>query len=110
MTSIGRRGWLHAKASLAGKVDARVAPPIAELAAQIAELQDIVTVQIDVGNQTLELLGRLLESSNARLEAVEESLHQVTPAGVQTDGSNGNTEIVPRAKAAGEASGSEDPS
>jgi len=95
---------------LAGKVDARVAPPIAELAAQIAELQDIITVQIDVGNQTLELLGRLLETSNARLEAVEESLRQVTPAGVQTGGSNGNTEVEPRAKAAGATPGPEDPS
>ena len=38
----------------------------------IAQLGDAVTERTEVGNESLELLGRLLESARARIEALEE--------------------------------------
>jgi hypothetical protein len=49
-------------------------------------------VQVEMGNQTTELLGRLLATASSRLEAVEDSLRQVTAAGVTAGGSSESTE------------------
>ena len=40
----------------------------------MAELSDIVAVQVDVGNQTTELLGRLLATTSDRLDLLEDRL------------------------------------
>jgi len=45
------------------------------LSAGLAELGDTVEVSLDVDNQSTELLGRLLASARARLEALEEAVH-----------------------------------
>ena len=121
MASIGRRGWRQAKTSLTTKFDRRVTLPLADvlervtqLQNQVAELTDIVKVQVEMGNQTTELLGRLLATASSRLEAVEDSLRQVTAAemtaaGVTAAGSSESTENRPRDEA-GTSSASEDPS
>lgn len=44
-------------------------------AAVLAELVDATTLQIDLGNQSTELLGRLLESARARLDVLEGATH-----------------------------------
>ena|GEM_PF-1015531 len=99
MASIGRRGWRQARTSLTTKFDRRVTLPLADalervtqLQNQVAELTDIVKVQVEMGNQTTELLGRLLATASSRLEAVEDSLRQVTAAGVTAGGSSESTE------------------
>jgi hypothetical protein len=81
VTSIGRRGWSQAKSSLTTKFDGRVTLPLADvlervvqLQGQVEELTRVVTMQVEVGNQTTELLGRLLATSTARLEVLEDSL------------------------------------
>jgi len=99
VASIGQRGWRQAKTSLTTKFDRRVTVPLADalervtqLQDQVAELTDIVKVQVEMGNQTTELLGRLLATASSRLEAVEDSLRQVTAAGVTAGGSSESTE------------------
>jgi len=84
---------------LTTKFDRRVTLPLADalervtqLQNQVAELTDIVRVQVEMGNQTTELLGRLLATASSRLEAVEDSLRQVTAAGVTAGGSSESTE------------------
>ena len=121
MAPIGRRGWRQAKTSLTTKFDRRVTLPLADalervtqLQNQVAELTDIVKVQVEMANQTTELLGRLLATASSRLEAVEDSLRQVTAAemtaaGVTAAGSSESTENRPRDEA-GTSSASEDPS
>ncbi len=116
MTSIGRRGWSQAKSSLSTKFDGRVTVPLADVLERVTQLQDqveeltrIVTVQADVANQTTELLGRLLATSSSRLEALEDSLPQLTPTGATPAGSRRSTERLPRAKTAGKPSASGDP-
>lgn len=121
MASIGRGGWRQAKTSLTTKFDRRVTLPLADalervtqLQNQVAELTDIVKVQVEMSNQTTELLGRLLVTASSRLEAVEDSLRQVTAAemtaaGVTAAGSSESTENRPRYEA-GTSSASEDPS
>jgi len=121
VASIGRGGWRQAKTSLTTKFDRRVTLPLADalervtqLQNQVAELTDIVKVQVEMGNQTTELLGRLLVTASSRLEAVEDSLRQVTAAemtaaGVTAAGSSESTENQPRDEA-GTSSASEDPS
>jgi len=121
VASIGRRGWRQAKTSLTTKFDRRVTLPLADalervtqLQNQVAELTDIVKVQVEMSNQTTELLGRLLVTASSRLEAVEDSLRQVTAAemtaaGVTAAGSSESTENQPRDEA-GASSASEDPS
>ncbi len=121
MASIGQRGWRQAKTSLTTKFDRRVTLPLADalervtqLQNQVAELTDIVKVQVEMGNQTTELLGRLLATASSRLEAVEDSLRQVTAAGVTAagvtaGGSSESKENQPRDEA-GTSSASEDPS
>ena len=121
MASIGRGGWRQAKTSLTTKFDRRVTLPLADalervtqLQNQVAELTDIVKVQVEMSNQTTELLGRLLVTASSRLEAVEDSLRQVTAAemtaaGVTAAGSSESTENRPRDEA-GTSSASEDPS
>jgi Fic family protein len=116
VASIGRRGWRQAKTSLTTKFDRRVTLPLADalervtqLQDQVAELTDIVKVQVEMGNQTTELLGRLLATASSRLEAVEDSLRQVTAAGMTVAGSSESTENQPRDDA-GTSSASEDPS
>ena len=95
MASTGRRSWRQVKTGVARELRARVAPPLGELIARIAELQDataaisgslavlrremaelsdIVAVQVDVGNQTTELLGRLLATTSDRLDLLEDRL------------------------------------
>ncbi len=120
MAPIGRRGWRQAKTSLTTKFDRRVTVPLADalervtqLQNQVAELTDIVKVQVEMGNQTTELLGRLLATASSRLEAVEDTLRQVTAAGVTAAGvtaagSSESTENQPRDDA-GTSSASEDP-
>ncbi len=120
MAPIGRRGWRQAKTSLTTKFDRRVTVPLADalervtqLQNQVAELTDIVKVQVEMGNQTTELLGRLLATASSRLEAVEDSLRQVTAAGVTAAGvtaagSSESTENQPRDDA-GTSSAFEDP-
>jgi len=78
VASIGRRGWRQVKTSLAGEVEARLAESINALHREIAELTAILKVQVDVGNETTELLGRLLATASDRLDAVEDSLRQLT--------------------------------
>ncbi|MGO9150965.1 MAG: hypothetical protein ACLP1E_01805 [Acidimicrobiales bacterium] len=121
VASIGQRGWRQAKTSLTTKFDRRVTLPLADalervtqLQNQVAELTDIVKVQVEMGNQTTELLGRLLATASSRLEAVEDSLRQVTAAGVTAagvtaGGSSESKENQPRDEA-GTSSASEDPS
>ena len=94
MTFSSRRGWNQAKTSLTTKFDGRVTLPLADvldrvvqLQAQVEELTRIITVQVDVGNQTTELLGRLLATSSDRLDAVEDSLRDLTQAEVPANGS-----------------------
>jgi len=130
VASIGRRGWRQVKTSLAGEVEVRVAPPLAELVARVSQLQDatadiagslavlrrelaeladVVTVQVDVGNQTTELFGRLLATASNRLEVVEDSLRQLAGGSLDPpNGSNGSTESRSRIEAA-VSPASEDP-
>jgi len=121
VASIGRRGWRKAKTSLTTKFDRRVTLPLADalqrvtlLQDQVAELTDVVKVQIEVGNQTTELLGRLLATTSSRLDDVEDSLGRITTAGVTTAGvttlgSSESTKNQP-GNEAGASSASEDPS
>ncbi len=51
---------------LTGKVDSETAA--------IAELSDAMKVQLEVENQSTELLGRLVQSARARLEVVESAV------------------------------------
>jgi len=115
VTFSGRRGWTQAKSSLTTKFDGRVTIPLADvlervvqLQAQVEELARIITVQVDVSNQTTELLGRLLATSSNRLDSVEDSLRDRSPAGTPTPGPGNGTERTARAKPAGKASGSGD--
>ena len=132
MASNGRRSWRQVKTTLKGEVKARVAPPLAELIARVAELQDstaaiagslavlrreiaeltdIVTVQVEVGNQTTELLGRLLATTSERLEVVEDSLRQLSGGDPKArPRSNGNVEAQRTATAAKASSSPEDAS
>jgi len=103
VTSIGRRGWSQAKSSLTTKFDGRVTVPLADVLERVIQLQDqvdeltrIVTMQVDVGNQATELLGRLLATSSARLDAIEDSLHERPPAPESPRGPAGR----PRTRAA----------
>jgi hypothetical protein len=121
VASIGRRGWRQAKTSLTTKFDRRVTLPLADvlervtqLQHQVAELTDIVKVQVEMSIQTTELLGRLLATASSRLEAVEDALHQIAEAGtaaagVATPGWGENTEDQLRDEA-GTSSVAEDPS
>src|SRR5208282_4303946 len=119
VASNGRRSWREVKTTLKGEVKARVAPPLAELIARVAELQDstaaiagslavlrreiaelsdIVSVQAEVGNQTTELLGRILATTSSRLDAVEDSLRQLAPGDPKArPRSNGSVEAQPKA-------------
>lgn len=104
MTSIGRRGLSQAKSSLTTKFDGRVTLPLADvlervvqLQGQLDELTSILTSQIEVETQTTELLGRLLATSAARLDALEDSLSQLAPPPV---GSTRSPEGRPRTKTA----------
>jgi len=101
VASTGRRSWRQAKMSLAREAKARVARPIVDIRDRVSELQDargdlgslavlrremaelsdIVAVQVDVGNQTTELLGRLLASTSDRLDLLEEGLRELASAG-----------------------------
>lgn len=112
MASIGRRGWRQAKTSLTKKFDGRVTLPLADvlervtrLQDQVAELTDVVKGQVEMGNQTTELLGRLLAASSSRLEEVEDSLHQLS-----TPGSSQSSKKHPRGQVTGASSASGNPS
>ncbi len=47
---------------------------VAALERQLAEIRETVGMNLDVDGQSTELLGRLLASTRARLEAVEEAV------------------------------------
>jgi len=47
-------------------------------AAELAALVDAVNAQVDTDYQSTEILGRLLQSTRARLEVVEEALQSTT--------------------------------
>ena len=105
MASIGRRGWRQAKTSLTTKFDRRVTLPLADvlervtqLQAQVAELTEIIKVQVETSNQTTELLGRLLATASGRLESVEETLRQVRQAETTAPTSSEVPENLPREK------------
>ena len=103
MASIGRRGWRQAKSALTTKFDRRVTLPLADtlervtrLQDQVGELTEIIREQVGTANETTELLGRLLATVSGRLDAVEESLGQITttgmtPARVDPPGAGGST-------------------
>jgi hypothetical protein len=104
---------------LTTKFDTRFTLPLADaiehvtqLQAQVAALTDIVKVQVEMSNQTTELLGRLLATASSRLDEVEDSLRQITATrmtatGVTPLGSSDRTENQPREKL-GASSSSED--
>jgi hypothetical protein len=105
VTSIGRRGWSQAKSSLTTKLDGRITLPLADvldrvvdLQAQLEELTRIVTTQVEVGNQTTELLGRLLATSTARLEALETALGSRAASPVEKPSPPAGTPRQPRNK------------
>jgi hypothetical protein len=117
VTSIGRRGWSQAKSSLTTKFDGRVTVPLADvlerviqLQRQLDELTRIVTMQVDVGNQTTELLGRLLATSSDRLDAVEDSLSQLVPPASSAPGPAKSPQRQPRAKPVDKPAAAVDPS
>lgn len=133
MASTGRRSWRQAKISLAREAKARVARPIVDIRDRVSELQDataaisgslavlrremaelsdIVAVQVDVGNQTTELLGRLLASTSDRLDVLEEGLRELASGGATTlAGSNGKTDgQAARAETVTTARATEEPS
>ncbi len=114
MTFSGRRGWNQAKSSLTTKFDGRVTIPLADVLERVTQLQDqveeltrIITAQADVNNQTTELLGRLLATASARLDAVEASLPD-SQAGKPAPGSAGSANGRPPAKTEGKTSASGD--
>lgn len=105
MTSIGRRGLSQAKSSLATKFDGRVTLPLADVLERVIQLQDqvaeltrIVTVQIDVANQTTELLGRLIATSSSRLDELETALAKAAPNEEGSPVAKRTSERRPRAK------------
>ena len=92
VASIGRRGWRQAKSALTTKFDRRVTLPVADtlervtrLQDQVGELTEIIRQQVETANETTELLGRLLATASSRLDAVEESLGQITAAEMAPD-------------------------
>ena len=116
MASIGRRGWRQAKSALTTKFDRRVTLPLADTLERVARLQDQVGELTEIIREQVgtELLGRLLATASGRLDAVEESLRQITaggmtPAGVKTLGSSESTGNRLREEA-GASLASEDPS
>lgn len=132
MASTGHRSWRQVSTILAREARARIAPPLDELITRITELQDataaisgslavmrremaelhdIVAVQVDVGNQTTELFGRLLADASARLETLEEDLRQLTQnAAVPSATSNGGLEHQRRPEPAAAVRGIEEQS
>jgi hypothetical protein len=118
VASTGHRSWRQVKSGLARKLKGGVARPFADLTARVSELQDataaiagslavlrremaeladVVAVQVDVGNQTTELLGRLLATTSARLELLEDSLGQLAASEVTAlPETNGKTEAAAR--------------
>ena len=118
MASTGHRSWRQVKSGLARKLKGGVARPFADLTTRVSELQDataaiagslavlrremaeladVVAVQVDVGNQTTELLGRLLATTSARLELLEDSLGQLAASEVTAlPETNGKTEAAAR--------------
>ena len=132
MASTGRRSWRQAKISLATEAKARVARPIVDIRDRVSELQDataaisgslavlrremaelsdVVAVQVEVGNQTTELLGRLLASTSDRLDLLEEGLRALGSGGAAAlPGSNGKTDGQALAETVASARATEEPS
>ena len=97
MPSVARSGWRRAKSSIADEVAARMeghaareqeilrqltdvfkeivrlSEEVSQLSRRVADLAATVSVQVDVDNQSTELLGRLLAQARARLDALEEA-------------------------------------
>ena len=101
MASIGQRGWRQAKTSLTTKFDKRFTLPLAEaiehvsqLQDQVAELTDIVKVQVEMSLQATELLGRLLATASSRLDEVEDSLRRAHDD--RDDGNRGDASLLQR--------------
>jgi hypothetical protein len=100
---------------LTTKFDRRVTLPLADVLGRVTQLQDQVTeltelvrVQVETGNQTTELLGRLLASHSSRLEVLEDSVSQPTEAGKTAPEPIEAMNDQPR-RAADPALGSEEP-
>lgn len=85
-SSTARSGWRETTTRLARRaassivghqrsVDARleaVERHLASIDAQLRELREIAATQVDVENQSTELLGRLLRAATSRIEDLEE--------------------------------------
>lgn len=85
MASPPRAAWRRIKMSVASQVSAEMAPALdeqrarldaveAQLAAlteQIRDLRQIAGVQVDVTNESTELLGRLIRSATSRIDLLE---------------------------------------
>ena len=115
MASIGRRGWRQAKTALTTKFDTRVTLPLGDVLGRVTQLQDqvtelteLITAQVETGNQTTELLGRLLAAHSSRLEVLEASVSQLTEAGNTAPEPIEATNDQPR-RAADPEIGSEEP-
>jgi len=96
VSSIARSGWHRVKSSMAGELSARVghefdtrfterldrlqagldavAGSLAVMRRELSDLADTIAVESEVHAQTTELFGRLLQSSTARIEALEEAI------------------------------------
>ncbi|MHB8243800.1 MAG: hypothetical protein ACYDGN_00410 [Acidimicrobiales bacterium] len=97
MASASRAAWRRIKRSIAGQVAADVAPlvevqtrdvaarlaavdaqleamraQLAAMADQMHDLREIAGTQVDIENQSTELLGRLLRSATSRIDELEE--------------------------------------
>jgi hypothetical protein len=85
-SSTGRAAWRRTTTRLARKaagsivghqrsVDARldaIERHLARIDGQLQELREIAAAQVDVENQSTELLGRLLRAATSRIEDLEE--------------------------------------
>ena len=90
MASAPRAAWRRIKTSLAGQVSSEVTPVIDEhtaelrvrleaveaqlvlLGEQVRDLRQIAGTQVDIANQSTELLGRLIRSAMSRIDDLEE--------------------------------------
>jgi hypothetical protein len=102
---------------LRDKFDTRVTVPLAEvlehvtqLESHVSELADIVKVQVEMGNQTTELLGRLLAASSTRLDALEDSLGRLTSKSATTNRPATSRKNRPREEASTASTASGEPS
>lgn len=79
MASAPRAAWQRIRTSLAQQVIATMEGQLNELAARLdgvelrlRELKELAEAQVEVENQSIELLGRLLRSVTGRIDELEE--------------------------------------